>query len=246
MKFFAKYIVLFFLLTPFYSCKKENLCDCFKGTGKDVTELRTLLSFNKVLIQDKIDVHILKGSGYSVRITAGSKVISLIKTKVENNQLTITDENTCDFTRSYKRKIVVYITLPDIIKLQHDGLGEVVMEDEFMCDTLSYYLSNSGNLHLNVNATTVYGGMHGNGDVTIKGKIKSNFINAGGQGFYNSQDAISSEMILTLATSGKMEVNAIDFLKVDMLVNSSGDVYYNGNPSKITAVLKGKGKLIKQ
>jgi hypothetical protein len=43
-----------------------------------------------------------------------------------------------------------------------------------------------------------------------------------------------------------MEVNVLNFLKVDMLATSTGNVYYMGNPSQIITNIKGKGKLIKQ
>ncbi len=246
MKNLLKYLSFIILIFLFSSCKKENWCDCVKGTGENIEEIRNLSSFNAILINDKIEVHLIKGSIYQVKVVAGSNVISLIKTEVENGRLKISDANKCDFTRSYKRKVVAYITLPDIVKIEHDGTGEMFMNDQFSCDTFRYYLSNSGNLNLNLNANTVYGGMHGIGDVNLKGKIKSNFIYASGQGFYNSNEAISNEMILTLNTSGKMEVQVVDFLKVDMLAASTGNVYFKGNPATITTTIQGKGKLIHQ
>jgi hypothetical protein len=246
MKLFIKFLLLFLIINQFYSCKKENWCDCIKGSGNDLTEERVLKPFDKILIQDKLEVHLLKGNKYGVKLIAGSKVISLIETEIENGKLILSDNNTCDFTRSYKRKVKIYITVPKLINLQHDGSGDVFMDDLFECDTLNYYLSGSGNLFLNLNAKTVYGGMHGLGDVFIKGKVISNYIYASGQGFFNASETYSNEMILTLNTSGKMEVNVLNFLKVDMLSKSTGNVYYTGNPSQIITNLKGKGKLIKQ
>lgn len=246
MKNLFYYFISFYLICNFYSCKKENLCDCIKGTGKDVVEERVVASFNKILVLDKVEVHLIKGNDFSVKVIAGSKVISLIKTEVENGQLIISDKNKCDFTRSYKRKIKVYVTSPQLLNIHHDGAGDVFMDTTFECDTLRYYLSNSGNLYLNMNANTVFGAMHGLGDVFIKGQVNSNYIYASGQGFFDAHETYSNEMILTLNTSGKMEVNVLNFLKVDMLATSIGNVYYKGNPSQIITNLKGKGKLIKQ
>jgi len=197
------------------------------------------------LVEDNLEVHIKNGTSYSAKITAGSKVMPLIKTNVEGGKLKITDNNTCDFTRDYKRKITIIITVPSINKITQNGTGNLYMDDEFVCDRLSYYLSNSGNLYINTTANIVYGSMHGNGDVYVKGKIKSNFIYAGGQGFYHAFDANSDEMILTLNTSGKMEVSVNQFLKIDMAERSTGNIYYKGNPTNTTLNLLGSGKLIK-
>jgi hypothetical protein len=235
----------FIVLILFNSCKKENLCDCFKGTGKNITEKRQLSPFNELLVEDNIDVHIKQGNDYSATITAGSNVMSLIKTRIEDGKLKITDNNTCDFTRDYQRKVRINITVPSINKINQNGTGNVFMEDEFICERLSYYLSNSGNLYINTNANIVYGSMHGNGDVYVKGKIKSNFIYAGGQGYYNSFEASSDEMILTLNTSGSMKVSVNQFLKIDMLDRSTGNIYFKGNPTNISLNIKGTGKLIK-
>ncbi len=239
------YFLIFILFFLFNSCKKENLCDCFKGTGKDIEETRSLNAFDEILVEDKIEVHIKNGTDYVAKIVAGSKVIPLIKTSVENGKLKISDNNTCDFTRDYSRKVIVEITVPALNKINQNGTGNVIMDDEFNCDILSYYLSNSGNLYINTTANIVYGSMHGNGDVYVKGKIKSNFIYAGGQGFYHAFDANSDEMILTMNTSGKMEVSVNQFLKIDMAERSTGNIYYRGNPNKTTLNIKGTGKLIK-
>lgn len=242
---FRNNILLLILSILLVTCKKENLCDCFKGTGKQTSEQRTLNAFKEVFVQDEIDVHLIEGNEYSVRIEAGKQVIKLIKTSVDNDVLIISDDNKCDFTRSYKREVVVYVTLPILRKIENNGLGDVYMDSQFTCDTLNYYMSNSGNLHLNLNANIVYGGMHGNGDVYMKGTINESSIFAGGQGYFYGFDAVAKKVILTLNTSGRMEVNVNSFMKIDMLERSTGDIFYKGNPSTIwKATFDGKGKLI--
>lgn len=220
------------------------MCDCVKGTGSTTSETRELSSFNEVIIQDKIDVHLITGTNHSVKIEGGKNVIKLVKTKIENGILTVSDDNRCDFTRSYKKKITVYITVPALKRIQQDGLGEVYMDTTFVCDTFRYAISNSGNLHLDLNSDVVYGGMHGNGDVFMKGIVGSNLVHAVGQGFYHGYDVNANDVILTLRTSGKMEVNVNSFLKVDMYDRSTGDIFYKGYPNSIYKNIQGSGKLI--
>ena len=226
------------------TCKKENICDCVKGTGKEITEERQLSGFNKIFASDKVDVHLTQGSDYSVKVVAGKQVIKLIKTKVENGVLTISDDNRCDFTRSYKRKVTVYVTMPGLRSVINDGVGDVYMDNRFTCDTLNYSMSNSGNLHLDINANTVYGGMHGNGDVYMKGSVAHNFVHAGGQGYYHGFEAVSGDVILTLKTSGSAEVNVNAYLKIEMYARSTGNIYFKGYPATVEKVIAGSGKLV--
>ena len=221
------------MLMFFSTCKKENLCDCFKGTGKQTSESRSLAPFTEVFIQDKIEVHLIEGNEYAVRIEAGEHLVKLIKTTVENNKLTIKNNNKCDFTRSYKRKIVVYVTLPKLRKLTNDGVSTVYMDSRFKCDTLNYSASNAGDLHLNLDATIVYGGMHGVGDVYMEGIVYESCVYATGQGHFHGYNVAAQRVILTLKTSGKMEVNANALLKIDTYQKSTGDVYYKGSPNII-------------
>lgn len=241
----VKIILLLTIAVLLTTCKKENLCDCFKGTGKQTAEERNLDAFTQVFVDDEIDVHLIEGNEFKAKVEAGKQVINLIKTNVSNGVLTITDKNKCDFTRDYKRKVIVYITLPKLRKIENNGLGDVYMDSQFTCDTLNYYLSNSGNLHLNLNANIVYGGMHGNGDVYMKGTVNESSIFAGGQGYFYGFEALAQKVILTLNTSGRMEVNVNDLLKIDMYERSTGDIYYKGYPSTIwKATFAGKGKLL--
>ena len=244
-RYLMKKILLLLIASMLITCKKENLCDCFKGTGKQVSEERNLNAFNQIYLQDEIEVHLTEGSEYKVKVEAGKQVIKLVKTIVKDGVLTISDENKCDFTRSYKREVIVYVTLPKIRKLVNDGLGDVYMDTQFNCDTLNYYMSNSGNMHLNLNANIVYGGMHGNGDVYMKGIVNESSVFAGGQGYFYGFEAVAQKVILTLNTSGRMEVNVNSLMKIDMYERSTGDIYYKGYPSTIwKATFAGKGKLI--
>ena len=242
--FIKNSFVLIVSLIFFTTCKKENMCDCIKGTGSATSETREFSAFDEILVQDKIDVHILNGTNYSARIEGGKNVIKLIKTKIENVVLILSDDNRCDFTRSYKKKITVYITVPCLKQLKQDGVGDVYMDDNFVCDTFEYAISNSGNLHLNLNAGVVYGGMHGNGDVFMKGIVNENTVHAVGQGFYHGFEVNANNVILTLRTSGKVEVSVNSFFKIDMLNRSTGDILYKGYPTSIHKNIKGTGKLI--
>ena len=88
-----------------YSCSKENRWDCIKRTGKPAIETRTLPPFTKIYLKDNIDLFIKQGITEEVKIEAGSNLISLIKTEVDSGILHISNDNRCNWARSYKNGV---------------------------------------------------------------------------------------------------------------------------------------------
>src|SRR5690349_19772036 len=118
-----------------YSCNKENRWDCIKRTGQSTTVIRTLPPFDKIYLKDNIDVFITQGNTPEVRIEAGSNLISLVKTEVDSGVLRITNDNRCNWARTYKNgAIKVYITMPVLRFLWHFGSGFLQSKDTIACD----------------------------------------------------------------------------------------------------------------
>lgn len=93
------------------ACRKDQLNDCFQSTGPDVTETRLVGPFNRIIAGEKFDLILTQDSTLpeEVQITCGSNIIGQITAKVKNNTLTLENRNTCNFVRSYKRKITIRI-----------------------------------------------------------------------------------------------------------------------------------------
>ena len=66
----------FILVAFIFSCTKEHSCDCFKGTGDTTTEFRKLLPFNKISIENNINLYITEDTVFYMTVEAGSKLIS--------------------------------------------------------------------------------------------------------------------------------------------------------------------------
>ena len=172
MRFSIKIQFVLLLILVFCGCRKDQWNDCFQGTGNDVTVTRELGSFNKINIGEKFDLVLTQDTNQTeqVKITAGSHIINQIITKVNNNTLTIENKNTCNFVRSYDRKITIEIRvkyLNDIeissatnlksidtlhfeksnyLKLKNYGLGDINLK--LKLGYLEVHIINSGNIFL--------------------------------------------------------------------------------------------------
>jgi hypothetical protein len=236
-------VVAAYTLLIFNSCKKENLCDCIKRTGEETSVSRALPGFDRITVEDKIEVFLLEGPEFHVRIEGGKNVIKLIKTTVENGMLTVKNDNKCNFTRSYKKKIKVYVTAPRYAEIIHNGVGNIFCPEPLKSDSFVYHVVNSGDLHLNVDNTFFKGGNNGMGDIYAKGKTNMHNVYTNGEGWVNCQNLQTERTHMVIKTSGRSYINAT--VEVAALIERDGDVFYNGDPPTVTRTGNGKGKLIK-
>lgn len=228
----------------FFSCNKESSLDCFKRTGKNSTQERTLPPFTMIKVYDNVDVYIQQGNTQEVKIEAGDNLISLIKTKVDSGTLHINNENRCNWARSYKRgTISVYITLPTLRYIWHYGSGLVQAKDTIHCDVFDIWAHQTGDADLMINANLIFVNMHTTSDLTLRGKTGLLGIWHRGEGYLHSKELIADYAWAQTKTSGNEYLNVQ--YELNVTINWEGDIYYSGNPAT-TVSGEGKGKLIKQ
>lgn len=235
-------IILAIFASLFYGCKKENMCDCFKSTGKDVTISRDVIPFDTIQVYDKVDVYVHEEAAFSVKIEGGKNVVGLISTEINNNTLTIKNNNKCNFVRSYKKRIKVHIGMPKVNWIRHSGIGNVYSEGVLTTDTITYQIFSSGDVYLNVNNQYLRGGIHGMGDLYLKGNTNYHNTNVKGEGFIHAEDLATQTTDIVAITSGETRIQVNGTLIA--LLEQSGNVYYKGNPPVIQKTIKGKGQLI--
>lgn len=249
MKVILKIQLLALLILVFTSCRKDQWNDCFQGTGKDITVTRQLSSFNKINIGEKFDIVLVQDTTQTeqVKITAGSHIINQIITKVKDNTLTIENKNTCNFVRSYNRKITIEIRvkyLDDIEISSATNLKSI--------DTLDFQKSNYLKLK-----------NYGLGDINLKvklGFLEVHSINSGNiflEGWSNiltcsieeitvldARKLLCDDIYLDSHTPLDCFVNPKNILNVKIF--NKGNVYYVNKPPNFELTeQRGKGQLLK-
>ena len=165
-------IPLFFLLT----CKKENNCDCLKGTGKIVKEERTVAHVNYFKFgRGKLNCFITNDSIYKVEIEAGSHLIDLIKTEVRGDTLFFTNDNKCNFMRSYKPQINIYISTPDLVGIIQTGVGKIKSTNTLTGSFISVETWSSGDVTLDVNCDDFKSHLHKSTALYVTGTAKNHY-----------------------------------------------------------------------
>ena len=239
------YFVLSFVLA-LSSCNKENSCDCFKSTGDIITEARNVSSFNKIYLEDNINLYISIGTSYSLSIEAGSHLQSLIKSEVTDSCLYLKNENKCNWVRSYKKKINAYITCKSIQDINYNSASgniytlDTIHSDFFQVDDFG----GSGELNLLLVSKNSYFRNHtGPADIIVKGKSQNAYIYSAGNGLVDLKEYLSDYVVVNNFSTNNCFTNVNK--ELDATIGSLGDIYYTGNPNSIKSNITGSGKLIK-
>jgi hypothetical protein len=238
-------LFLFLLSTLLWSCKPESIGDCFKSTGKTIEESRVIPSFKKLLIRDNINVFIRYSTVRSIQVRAGKNLIDEISTEVNSGTLHIENENNCNWVRSFKREISVFVETPELNEITYYGSGEVNFQNNFVSDTLLVNMwQASGNLHLAFTSQYVEVKSHtGTGTIHCEGQSEEIVAFMGGNGSINTFDVQCKRVFAINENTGLLQVNASDFLKAD--IKYVGNIEYIGSPG-IELLDSGKGELIKR
>jgi len=224
-------------------CAKENLGDCFKSTGKSITEKRALAGFNKLYIDDQINVFIEEANEHSAEVAAGENLQDFIITEVRDGVLYIENDNRCNWVRSYKRAINVTVRSPEVNEITYYGSGKVECLNQIHPAT---FLLNaweaSGNITLDIASEDVELKLH-TGPVNLNCKGTGDFVVVynNGLGTLDSRDFKAREALAVNANSGELKVFADSILNAN--IEGNGDLFYSGEP-KINLRITGNGKLI--
>ena len=237
-------VLLLVLGLQLFSCKKENRWDLFKRTGEMTLETRVLDPFTDITVgSNRINVFITQDKRFDVKVQAGKNLLSNIRTEVRDGRLYIDDDNKCNFARSYKFPVTVFIHMPKLNHIFHDGAGSIKSLNTLVSDTIDVITKSAGDVALDVNCYRMSVHMHSVSDITVTGTCNDNICYATGNGFYYSSGLASSYCWVWAKTTGEIYVNVIGLLQVN--IQSVGDVYYRGNPT-VQDVHVGTGRLVKE
>ncbi|MGZ4054205.1 MAG: head GIN domain-containing protein [Bacteroidia bacterium] len=243
MKNFKNNITLVFLssLMFFSACKKENMCDCFKRTGDIITETRSLKAFDRLQVEQNVNVFLTQDPVQEVKIEAGEHLMSLIQTVVEDGTLIIRNKNTCNWARAYNKPLNVYIKTPGLSYIKLYGTGNIKSLNTIVKDTMDISITNSGNIELTVNSSQILSHIYGYGDLTLHGTAHEHSCSIGGTAFLYAKDLTTSYTWIQSYTLGTCYVDASSLLICRF--DDKGDIYCYGHPPSVQQTHYGSGQL---
>lgn len=227
------------------SCEKSNFFDFAKRTGAIVTISRNVDgNFDKISVNDDVNLVITQGSTYNIRIEGGENLLSGIETSIGDSTLTIRNNNTFDWMRSYDNKFTAYVTLPHIVDLQYEATSIVSNTDTIKEDSL-FVTANGGSGYINlvVNIGSSHFSINkGSVDMNISGKAGVNYMYSNGYGPFRCSGLTTGYTFITNASTNDCYINVQNYLEYKIL--GLGNIYYTGTPEIKATAQTGQGKLI--
>ncbi len=243
-----KSLIFISLLAGVKSCKKAEDRECLKSTGHVVTQEFGIPSFTKLDLNEKIEFCLVQDSVFKVVLNGGENLLNDVKISVSNDRLTITNENKCNFLRSYKKVIKAEIHFVDLTEIKYRGTEILTNLDTLNLPWLTLeILNSSGSINLNLNSKMIYASASGGyGDFNLSGTTDYANLFIDNNGFCNTYNLSVKDSVKVVSnTMGNMMVNSNNtILKAD--IKNGGNIFYKGVPSNIVLNKKGKGNLLKE
>lgn len=247
MKYGKSVRILWMFVVPgliIFSCNKEKAPDCFQKAGEVKTISRSMEAFHAIELRDYITLELADSSDYGVVITGPSNLLPEIITEVKNGKLLIENQNTCNFVRSYRNKIVVRIYAPDFPDIQNFGTGDIRTVGVLEMPVFKLENRNAaGEIRLTLDTDTAIIASHtGVCDVIAEGKSQITQIFNQGVGYIDARKLHTTDAFVNNSSINDVYVNTNGYFFA--LIEFSGNVYYTGTPNHIDQSVRGEGRLM--
>ena len=195
----------------------ENNNKIIEGNGEPSTEERVVKNFSTISFSGAYNITIKCGSDKSVKITADSNILPIVKTETKSNNLHVTIKQSITTNNDIK----VEIEIPDISSI--NLMGESIAT-----------VSKINNERFDISIS-------GSGELTTRGSTKNTTLIIDGSGTIHNRYLNAEKAILKILGAGDAEVYAKD--KLDITIEGMGNITYYGSPETINRNIMGMGSI---
>lgn len=241
------YIVVSFLMM---ACNSEQAGDCFQTSGTIIQQEIAVATFNKILVNRDVELIVKQGAEQKVVIETGKNLLNDVEVVVADNQLILTDNNTCNYVRNYGIT-KVYITSPNITEIRSSTQYAISSDGVLTYPTLTILSEDfnapnsftSGNFNLQIDNETFRAVFNNLSNAYISGKTNTLDITfAAGTSRFEGANLEAQHAIIWNRSSNDMILNPQ--LSITGKISGTGDVICVNKPPVIDVQEQYKGRLI--
>lgn len=241
-KSLLNYLLIVFSIF-FSSCEKGDPTDCFKNTGENITETRSASYFNKIVLEDNVNLVLTQSDNYSISVRGGKNVLKKVKTDIKDQTLRIQNNNSCNWMRSFKREITVYANIDSLNHIEYRGSGDISSTNPISGDSLLLDVwDGAGKIDMQVDIRRNYIYFHiGTADIHYSGDAHLSYITAASFGPVHAENLNSVFTYIDNKGSNNCFIRAQVY--IGATIENIGNIYYTGHP-EIQLNDMGDGELI--
>jgi len=245
-----KKLKLLIVLLCLFACDSENANDCFQKTGAIIQDEISVPAFNKILVNRDVELVLKEGDTPLVIVETGENLKNDILVEVIDEQLILTDNNTCNYARSYGTT-KVYVTAPNITEIRSSTQYDISSDGVLNYPNLrllseNYNKPNSfpvGDFKLHVASNSLNLVFNSLSNCFIDGTTNNLSIHfASGNGRFEGANLIAQNITVNHRGSNDMIINPQQSVKGKIV--STGDVILKTTPPVIEVETLYKGRVI--
>jgi hypothetical protein len=238
MKIFSIMLIGSLLLS---SCLGE--VNCFKRSGPRKSEPRILPFFDRIVLEDNLDLNLIRSDSGLARVEAGKHLLENIQLEVQAGELHIRNANRCNWTRNLSDRAVVTLWIPADVAISHYGYGDIRSLENLKLNYLVIScLNGGGNLDIEVTCSGLNLYSNTQSDIYFRGKTDYLNLKLDGIGRIRAESLVSTQCEVQHAGSNEIRVYPLKFLKAQ--IEANGNLYYYHTPDSIRVQGRGSGRVL--
>lgn len=245
-----KQLFIYILLALFIcACDSENANDCFQTSGSTIQQVFDVAPFTKILVNRDIALIVATGETQEVRVETGENLINDVAVSVENNQLILTDNNTCNFVRDFGIT-KVYVTSPNITEIRSSTQFDIRSEGVLTYPSLALLSEDFGapdtftiaDFKLNVNTENLNVVFNNISNCFISGRTTNLRITyASGSSRFEGRDLLANNVTILQRSTNDMILHPLE--SITGRIASTGNVILVNTPPTVNVDEVFKGRL---
>jgi len=212
-----------------------------KGNGNITSITRNTSDYNTIQCMGWMNFILEKGEEGFLKIEGEENLIEQIITETKNNALLIKTKLGVNLKTSKNHPITITIPFIDINEVSLSGSGEIIGKNKIETPNFEAKLSGSGDMILELEASTIKCNVMGSGDLTLKGKTNTLNVNVKGSGDFHGFNLQANDTEATIIGSGDIKLVCNNNLKARVI--GSGDIQYLGKPNHNDSKVTGSGDI---
>lgn len=213
-----------------------------KGNGNNITIDRSVGDYDAIALSGWFDVDLVDGTEGNITLKGESNLLDYIITEVKDGKLVIKTKKGVNLKpSSWNDGIHITVPVESINALALSGSGDIVGKTTIKTNTFKTAMSGSGDITVDIDASSVEAKMSGSGDINLSGSTTDFEATISGSGDIKAYDLEADNVDATVSGSADIKVTANKMLKAR--VSGSGDISYRGNPEKVDTKASGSGDI---
>lgn len=198
------------------------------GSGKVITEVREVASFDKVSVCCGLECVIEQGDSFKVTVEADDNLIKKISTKVENGTLIISSDYNNFFNVS-SRKITV--RMPNVKSLEATSGSTLIATKTIHESSVNLKTSSGSEMTVNIESDTLRLESSSGSEQIIKGKALALFTSSSSGSSIDAEDLLANEVSSQSSSGSSTEIYPLVYLKAK--ASSGSSIEYKNMPKTV-------------